>query len=88
MLSLVGATDIKEPSKCFKITYSNDEVELVMATSLGITEDLKDFITFYTETKAFDEELVCMINQSLIRKIETVKVPKVSYILNGEKKYE
>lgn len=87
MLTLVDKTDIKEPTKCFKVTYISSEVELIDATSMGVTEDLKEFVTFYTEN-SFEEELVCMINQSLIRKIETIIAPKVTYYLNGEKKYD
>lgn len=74
MLALVDSIKPKEPNKCFKITYISGEIELVVATSLGVTEDLKVFITFYNETIQ-NEELVCMINQNLIRKIETIIEP-------------
>jgi hypothetical protein len=86
-VELVDIRSGKEPEKCFKITYNSGEVELVMATTMGSTEDLKEFITFYIEDDR-GLELVCMINQFLIRKIETTLAPKVSLIVNGEKIYE
>jgi uncharacterized membrane protein len=85
---LVGDTDTKEAKKCFRITYTSGEVEVILATSLGVTEDLGGFVTFYIENRIFEEELVCLVNQSTIRKIETIVAPKVTFIVNGEKRYE
>ena len=88
MLTLVDTINTKKVDKCFKISYISGEVELIMATSMGTTEDLKDFITFYIEETFGREDLVCMINQSLIKKIETTTTPKVTLIVNGKKQYE
>jgi hypothetical protein len=88
MLKLVDKTTIEKVNKCFKVSFVSGEVEFIEATSMGITEDLKEFITFYIDNNLFDDELVCMINQSLIKKIETVISPKVALIVNGKKIYE
>jgi vacuolar-type H+-ATPase subunit B/Vma2 len=87
MLSVVDSKNTKEPNKCFKITYFSEEVELIMASSMGVTEDLREFITFYDEDE-FREDLVCILNKSLIKKIETVIAPKLTKITNGKKEYE
>ena len=84
MLELVNNQKTKEPNKCFKITYSSKDTELIMASSMGITEELKGLIAFYSD----EDNLVCMINQNYILKIETVIAPKIVSINNGEKKYE
>ena len=88
MLTLVDQISTKEPNKCFKIYYTTDKAELVVATSMGVTEELKEFITFYIENNFIEDELVCMINKSEIKKIETTILPKVKSIVNGKKEYE
>lgn len=84
MLKLVDTTATKEPDKCFKVTYTSNEVELIIANSMGVTEDLREFITFYSG-EGYHERLVCMINQSLIRKIETIILPKGEIIADEKK---
>jgi uncharacterized protein YqhQ len=85
MLKLVDKTTIEKVNKCYKISFVSGEIEFIEVTSMGITENFEMFITFYNEDKYGDEELVCMINHSLIAKIETVISPKVSLIVNGKK---
>lgn len=65
-------------NKCFKITYLKDTEEIIMADSMGITEDLQGFIAFYNE-----DDLVCIVNQGPILKIETVVAPKKEFGNNG-----
>ena len=75
MLELVKSIPLKEPNKCFKVFYVSGEWEFITATSMGVTEDLKEFITFYNEVCYDTEDLVCMITKSLISKITAVEIP-------------
>jgi len=77
MLTLVDSSFKEEPNRCFKVSYISGEIELIAASSMGSTEDLKDFVTFYEENNT-NLDLVCMINQSIIKKIESIVVPSVS----------
>ena len=86
-MEIVDIRGNKEPDKCFKITYTTGDTELIHATSIGSTEELKEFITFYDEADR-DMVLVCMINQYLIRKIETIATPKILIIKDGEKIFD
>ena len=70
IVSLIPKVEIK---KGFNITYLTGYEEIIHADSFGITEDLKDFITFYNSDKD-NEELVCMIKIDNIIKIKLVEI--------------
>ena len=70
LLTIVPKVEIK---KGFNITYLTGHEEIIHADSFGITEDLKDFITFYNSDKD-NEELVCMIKIDNIIKITLVEI--------------
>jgi len=70
LLTIVPKVEIK---KGFNIIYLTGYEEIIHADSFGITEDLKDFITFYNSDKD-NEELVCMIKIANIVKIELVEI--------------